>query len=91
MVRLWFGCSSAVVQLSLGCRGALLGGGCSSAAGIRHREREAILPIAGLELTLEVRGPSLVWPSHLQTKGYGLHLGPSVGFCEDVRVDKGSR
>ena len=40
--------------------------------GIRHGQRIAVLPVAGLELALEVRRPDLIGTRRLQTNGPGV-------------------
>ena len=57
---------------------------------VRHSERKAVLPVASLELPLEVRGPDLVRPCRFQTNGSASRIA-CVGSSEGARVDPESR
>ncbi len=53
---------------------------------VRHGQRETILPVAGLELPLEVRRPDLIGPRRLQTHGAGMFPGLPTSILSKMAV-----
>jgi len=57
-----------------------------STVGVRHGQRKTVLPVAGLERPLEVRGPDLVRPRCLQAHGARMFPGLPAPILSKMAV-----